>query len=73
METKEDTTESDQAIVEAVREEKTRLITKLSSEAPHLASKYKQQVKHTGGMLSTSMCYAYEKGILYAIKTLTKE
>lgn len=53
--------------------EKTRLLQKLVKETPKLVGTYKTVNKYTGGLLQASMAFAYERGILDAIKTLTKE
>lgn len=53
--------------------EKNRLLQALVKETPKLVHTYKTVNKHTGGLLTASMAFAYERGLLDAIKTLTKE
>lgn len=57
----------------AADEEKVRLLTKLYKERIPSVSDYKSTIKHTGGLLTESMGYAYAKGYENAIKVLTKE
>jgi hypothetical protein len=50
-----------------------RIVANLYKEIPILVAEYKIQVKHTGGLLSTSMSFAYAKGLSDAIKQIQKE
>lgn len=53
--------------------EKERILTLIFKNAMPLTQDYKNLIKHTGGLLQTSMSYAYSKGIQDVIKLLTKE
>jgi nitrate reductase NapAB chaperone NapD len=57
----------------AISKERERLILKLVSNSAHMAADYKNTIKHTGGLLTASMVYAYSKGLNDALKLLTKE
>jgi hypothetical protein len=58
---------------DAAKAEKERLLTLILKNAMPLTQDYKNLIKHTGGLLQTSMGYAYSKGIQDVIKLLTKE
>lgn len=49
------------------------LVEKLFKRIPYLVSDYRQLIKHTGGMMTASMGYAYQKGLNDALKLLIKE
>lgn len=53
--------------------EKERLLVLLLKNAVSMTSSYKQSIAHTGGLLTSSMTYAYSKGIQDTIKLLTKK
>lgn len=53
--------------------EKQRLLILLHKEAPAMVADYKSMIRHTGGLLTTSMTYAYSKGLNDALKLLTKD
>jgi hypothetical protein len=50
-----------------------RLQVKFLKNRASMASDYKNTIKHTGGLLSQSMTFAYAKGLNDAFKLLTKE
>ncbi len=54
-------------------EEKVRLLTKLLKGRNYAVLDYKSTIKHTGGLLTVSMGYAYAKGFEKAIQILTNE
>ncbi len=56
-----------------IETERVRLAQLLFDAAPFLAAEYKSLIKHTGGLLTNSMVYAYSKGLQDAIKTILKE
>lgn len=56
-----------------LKEETTRLAILLYNESQHMTAEYKASIRHTGGLLTQSMAYAYSKGIRDIIKKLTKE
>lgn len=58
---------------EQIKTEALRLVTVLHEQIPTMVSEYKILIKHAGGMLSSSMSYAYAKGLSDALKLLTKE
>jgi hypothetical protein len=53
--------------------EQERLILKLVSNQAKMAADYKNTIKRTGGLLTTSMTFAYAKGLQDALKLLTKD
>lgn len=59
--------------VDKAKAEKERLLILILKNAMPLTQDYKNLIKHTGGLLQTSMGYAYSKGIQDVIKLLTKE
>ena len=68
---KELTTE--EKIEKAVQEERVRILTILLREQAPAASDYRQTIKHTGGLLTQSMTFAFTKGFQTAFKLITKE
>ncbi len=56
---------------DAVSKERMRLVVKLASKGAGMAADYKNTIKHTGGLLTQSMTYAYSKGFQDALKLLT--
>ena len=55
------------------QEEGERLAQTLFKAIPSMAADYKILIKHTGGMLSSSMAFAYSKGLNDALKLIMKE
>ena len=53
-------------------EERVRIAEKLFKALPGMTSDYKMLIKHTGGMLSASMAFAYSKGLNDALKLILK-
>ena len=53
--------------------EKQRIVTLIVTKGLNMTQDYKNTIKYTGGLLSTSMGYAYSKGIQDVIKLITKE
>ena len=53
--------------------EALRLATLLHKATPDLIAEYRVLIRHTGGFLSSSMSYAYAKGLSDALKLITKE
>lgn len=49
------------------------VIRKAREEAPKLTANYRHSIKQSGGLLTESMVFAYNRGINDAIKILTKE
>lgn len=47
--------------------------TVLLKQRDSMTSDYKNTIKHTGGLLTASMTYAYSKGIDDAMKLIQKE
>jgi len=66
-------TEQPKTYEDGVKAEKNRLTTLLLKERNSQVSDYKNTIKHTGGLLTQSMTYAYSKGLNDALKLLTKE
>ncbi len=55
------------------KQEKQRLLALVITKSHNMTMDYKNTIKHTGGLLTTSMGYAYSKGIQDIIKLLSKE
>lgn len=53
--------------------ERVRLSEKLYKRVPFLSNDYKNLIKHTGGLLTSSMTYAYTKGLQDAVTFILKE
>lgn len=60
-------------IAEAALKEKQRIVTLIITRMQQMTSDYNSVIKHTGGLLTSSMTYAYSKGINDIIKLITKE
>lgn len=56
-----------------VKAYKTRLLTKLLKEVDKQTQDYRNTIRHTGGLLTNSMVYAYSKGFTEAIKLIGKD
>lgn len=54
-------------------QEKQRILLLIIKSGMNMTNDYKGTIKHTGGLLVTSMGYAYSKGIQDVIKLLSKE
>ena len=52
---------------------KTALYTQIMKKSFHMVTEYRQLIKHTGGMLTASMGFAYAKGINDTLKLIAKE
>jgi hypothetical protein len=63
----------DKAIEAAVKAEKTRLMTLFLENRESAVADYKISIKHTGGMLTQSMIYAYIQGLNTAFKLFNKK
>lgn len=57
---------------EAAKKERERLTTLILSSSAAMASDYRNTIKHTGGLLTNSMTFAYSKAINDVFKLLTK-
>ncbi len=53
--------------------EKQRIVMLIITNGMRMTEDYKNTIKRTGGLLTSSMTYAYSKGIQDVIKLLTKE
>jgi ribonucleotide monophosphatase NagD (HAD superfamily) len=58
---------------DATKAERQRLTVLLLSNAARMSSDYKNTIKHTGGLLTSSMVFAYSKALNDAIKLITKD
>ncbi len=58
---------------EAAKAERMRLSKLLFDKSLYMTAEYKTLIKHTGGLVSSSMGYAYSKGLNDALKLLLKE
>lgn len=56
-----------------VKEERMRLWTLLAEKSKFKTEDYKSSIKHTGGLLTHSMSYAYSRGFSDAMKLILKE
>lgn len=60
-------------VSEAVNKEKERIMILLMANSARMAAEYKTVIKHTDGLLTQSMVYAYSKGLNDALKLITKD
>lgn len=60
-------------IKKAVEAERVRILTLLVKNIADKAAQYKAHIRHTGGLLTQSMVFAYSKGFQESIKLITKE
>jgi hypothetical protein len=58
---------------DAAKREKIRLTYILLKNVEYMTLDYKNTIKHTGGLLTQSMTFAYNKALNDAFKLLTKE
>lgn len=58
---------------DAATVEKERLLVLLLSNSARMAAEYRNLIKSTGGLLTSSMVYAYSKGLNDALKLLTQD
>jgi hypothetical protein len=58
---------------QGAKAEKLRLTTLLLKNQASMAADYKNTIKHTGGLLTQSMVYAYSKALNDAFKLLTRK
>lgn len=63
----------DTDLAAAVKAEKLRLVNLLFSKSQIMTADYKNTIKHTGGLLTSSMTYAYSRALADAVKLLTKD
>lgn len=56
-----------------VKKERERIILLLLKNTAPMVSDYKHTLKRTGSLMTSSMVYAYSKGIQDVIKLITKE
>lgn len=49
------------------------LLLKLSKESLEMTRAYKNQIRHTGGLLTESMAFAYRRGIIDIMTLIAKE
>ncbi len=61
---------TEEDVAKATRNEAARLMTVLLSKRAQMAADYKNTIKHTGGLLTNSMVYAYARGLDDAFKLL---
>lgn len=59
--------------LDPIEAEQTRLAELIFKRAPHMTAEYCVLLQHTGGLVSQSMTYAYNKGLQDAIKLILKE
>lgn len=59
-------------ILAAVQRENVKLLTQLLKRQQSAASDYRQLMKHTGGLIATSMTMAYSKGMNDTFKFVAK-
>lgn len=57
----------------AATQERGRLVMKLLAERTSKMADYRNTIKHTGGLLTESMTFAYAKGFEAALKLLTQK
>lgn len=53
--------------------ERLRLAKKLFDDSQFMAQQYKALIQHTGGLVTSSMVYAYGRGLQDAIKLILQE
>lgn len=53
--------------------EKERILSLIYKNLNPMTTDYKNTIKHTGGLLTSSMTFAYARGIKDVLKLLTKE
>lgn len=58
---------------ETLQKERTRLAELIFKKSDKMVAEYRALIQHTGGLLTSSMVYAYQKGIQDTIKTILKE
>lgn len=56
-----------------LEQERSRIAELLFTKAIHMTAEYRALIKHTGGLLTSSMVYAYNKGLQDSIKLILKE
>lgn len=65
-------TETEKLQREAAEKERQRLTMLILSNSASMAAEYRHTIKHTGGLLTKSMTYAYSKALNDVFKLLTK-
>lgn len=58
--------------VDPVEAERVRIASSLFNAMPKLSADYKNLIKHTGGLLTQSMTYAYTRALQDALKLILK-
>jgi hypothetical protein len=56
----------------AQSKERERILTQILTEQQSMVAKYKALIKHTGGMIETSMIFAYSKCFDDLFKLISK-
>lgn len=56
----------------AVKAERERILVLILANSAKMASDYKNTIRHTGGLLTQSMVYAYSKCFNDVVKLITK-
>lgn len=56
-----------------VKIERERMLVLILSNSARMAAEYRTLIKSTGGLLTTSMVYAYSKGINDTLKLLAQD
>ena len=69
---KKELTEAEK-IAEAVTKERERILVLLLSNRAQQASDYKNTIRHTGGLLTQSMTFAFSKGLEAAFKLIVNK
>jgi hypothetical protein len=63
----------DELTIKIKKEEKDKIVTYLITRSEDMVSDYRNTIKHSGGLLTQSMTFAYSKGVNDIIKLITKE
>lgn len=58
---------------DATSKERERILILILKNAAPMASDYRHMLKPVGGLMTSSMVYAYSKGIQDVLKLITKE
>lgn len=57
----------------AVKAEKERIMVLLMKNSARMAADYRATIKHTGGLLTQSMTFAYSRALNDTFKLISKE
>lgn len=60
-------------IAAEIKKERTRLWRMILESRDSMTAEYKALIRHTGGLVTNSMTYAYSKGINDVMKLILKE